>query len=47
MQKDNIIIYKDTKQAYLKVKPNKEVSLTVPLDMTDKEIKYILKKKTT
>lgn len=47
MQRDNIIIiYKDIKHANLKVKPNQEVLLTVPLDMTDREIDHILHKRT-
>lgn len=46
MQKNNVkIIYKDVKHSNLKVKPNKEVILTVPLCMTDKEIEHILKKR--
>ncbi len=46
MQRDNItIVYKDIKHANLKVKPNQEVLLTIPLDMTDREIEYILQKR--
>lgn len=46
MQKSDIdIIYKDVKHSSLKVKPNKEITLTVPLCLTDKEIEYILKKR--
>lgn len=46
MQKDNItIIYKDVKHANLKIKPSQEILLTVPLDMSDKEIEHILKKR--
>ena len=46
MQKNNIVIIcKDVKHTNLKVRPNKEVILTVPLNMTDKEIDHILKKR--
>jgi len=46
MQRNDIkIIYKHVKNASLKVKPNLEVLLTVPVDMTNKEIDYILKKR--
>lgn len=46
MPNDNVqIIYKDVKHSNLKVKPNKEVVLTVPLGMTDREIEHILKKR--
>jgi len=48
MQKDNItLVYKDVKQANLKVKPNQEIILTAPLDMSDREIEYLLKKRTS
>lgn len=48
MSDDNVqIIYKDVKHSNLKVKPNKEVILTVPLGMTDREIEHILKKRTS
>lgn len=46
MQRDNItILYKDIKHTNLKVKPNQEVLLTIPLDMTDREIEHILQKR--
>ncbi|MDD5118755.1 MAG: SprT family zinc-dependent metalloprotease [Sulfuricurvum sp.] len=46
MQRDNVtVVYKDIKHANLKVKPNQEVLLTVPLDMTDREIDHILHKR--
>jgi predicted metal-dependent hydrolase len=39
------IVYKKVKHANLKVKPNLEVVLTVPLNMTRREIDYILQKR--
>lgn len=46
MQSSSVkILYKDVKHANLKVKPTQEVILTVPLDMSEKEIEYILKKR--
>lgn len=46
MQKNDVtLIYKDVKHANLKVKPTCEVLLTAPLDMTDREIDHILKKR--
>jgi len=42
---DIVVICKDVKHSNLKVKPNKEVILTVPLNMTKKEIDHILKKR--
>ncbi len=46
MQVNNVaVIYKDVKHANLRVRPNKEVILTVPLNMTNGEIKYILNKR--
>ncbi len=48
MQDYNInIIYKDVKNANLKVKPDGKVILTAPFDMSDKEIEYILDKRDT
>lgn len=45
LKNEVVIIYKDVKRTNLKVKPTKEVILTVPLDMTDKETEHILKKR--
>jgi predicted metal-dependent hydrolase len=48
MQKNNVaIIHKDVKHVNLKVKPTGEILLTVPLDMTDKEIDHVLKKRSS
>jgi predicted metal-dependent hydrolase len=39
------VIKKDVKHLSLKVKPNGEVTLTVPKDTTDNDIEYVLKKR--
>ena len=46
IQKSDVqIIYKDVKHTSLKVKPTKEIILTVAFNMTDREIEHILKKR--